>query len=135
MTIERRAEVPSPKKLLTATLAALAIAGAILIAFVLPAEYGIDPLGTGRALGLTALANTSAEPSRAGDPPATGERARDAGPASAGPRRTSINPVLVPTATGAPTMKDTFIAEPGRFQFDSRELTLTPGEGMRSNTT
>lgn len=39
-----------------ATAVAFAIAVVVLVVAVLPAEYGIDPLGTGRALGLTALA-------------------------------------------------------------------------------
>ncbi len=43
-----------------ATALALAAATFILVAFVLPAEYGIDPLGTGEALGLTRIAGTSA---------------------------------------------------------------------------
>lgn len=38
---------------------ALVIAAIVLVVAVLPAEYGIDPLGTGRALGLTALAGVS----------------------------------------------------------------------------
>ena len=119
-------EAPSLKKLLTATGIALLAAAMILVAFVLPAEYGIDPLHTGRALGLTELANSSAEPAK---PAATSST-----PATASTSETVkayINPVLVPSPTGeAPTMKDTFIAQPGRFQFDSREITLAPGEGM-----
>jgi hypothetical protein len=35
--------------------AALLIAGLILVGAVLPAEYGVDPLGIGRRLGLTAI--------------------------------------------------------------------------------
>ena len=42
-----------------ATLAALVVAGALLVTTVLPAEYGLDPLGTGRLLGLSALADTN----------------------------------------------------------------------------
>ncbi len=42
-----------------ATASAFAIAVVVLVVAVLPAEYGIDPLGTGRALGLTALAGVS----------------------------------------------------------------------------
>ena len=42
-----------------ATIAALVIAVIVLVVAVLPAEYGIDPLGTGRALGLTALAGVN----------------------------------------------------------------------------
>ncbi|HEY6815375.1 MAG TPA: hypothetical protein VI168_07550, partial [Croceibacterium sp.] len=46
---------PSRKKLLIGSVAALAAAGIAVVGFVLPAEYGIDPLGIGKALGLTKL--------------------------------------------------------------------------------
>ena len=46
------------KRIVLATLAALAGANAILFAFVLPAEFGVDPTGVGAALGLTGLAAT-----------------------------------------------------------------------------
>ncbi|MDP3294219.1 MAG: hypothetical protein Q8M37_05705 [Nevskia sp.] len=49
-------------QLLKATGLALAVAAVILVTAVLPAEYGIDPTGIGRTLGLTAL---SAEPAPA----------------------------------------------------------------------
>lgn len=44
-----------------ATAGALAVALVVLVTTVLPAEYNIDPLGTGRALGLTALATAGQE--------------------------------------------------------------------------
>jgi len=47
-----RPELPSSRQLLRATLVAIVVASVILVAVVLPAEYGIDPLGTGRATGL-----------------------------------------------------------------------------------
>jgi hypothetical protein len=47
---------PSRPAILKATAIALAVAAAILISIVLPAEYGIDPLRTGALLGLTNLA-------------------------------------------------------------------------------
>lgn len=53
---------PSRKRLALATLAALAVAGIVLVTIVLPAEYGIDPLGTGEALGLVALSGGGAAP-------------------------------------------------------------------------
>jgi len=37
--------------------AALLAAGLILVIAVLPAEYGVDPLGVGRRLGLTAMSD------------------------------------------------------------------------------
>jgi hypothetical protein len=43
-------------RIMAATLGAVAVALLLLIAVVLPAERGVDPIGTGRLLGLTALA-------------------------------------------------------------------------------
>jgi len=51
--------VASNTRILRATAIALAVAVVVLFAAILPAEYGIDPLGTGRALGLTALSGTT----------------------------------------------------------------------------
>ena len=47
------AVAPSVRMLARTTAIALTVAGAILVTVVLPAEYGVDPLGTGRRLGLT----------------------------------------------------------------------------------
>ncbi|MFQ3209317.1 MAG: hypothetical protein ACI9U5_001969 [Colwellia sp.] len=47
----------SNKALVKSTIIAVAIAGLVLISFILPAEYNIDPTGIGAKLGLTALAN------------------------------------------------------------------------------
>lgn len=44
------------KSLVRGTVAAALLAGAALVTIILPAEYGIDPLGTGKALGLTQIA-------------------------------------------------------------------------------
>lgn len=46
----------SARQILLALAGSLLIAGACLITLVLPAEYGLDPLGTGKLLGLTGLA-------------------------------------------------------------------------------
>ena len=44
--------LPSRRTLLRSTVMALATAAALLITVVLPAEYGIDPIGVGQVLGL-----------------------------------------------------------------------------------
>jgi len=54
-TPESGLEPPTWKRLALSAAIAAAAATVALVAFVLPAEYGIDPLGIGRALGLTAL--------------------------------------------------------------------------------
>ncbi len=91
---------PSMSTLVKTTIAALIAAGAILVAFVLPAEYAIDPLGTGRLLGLTEIAS----PSVAAD---------DVVPEGA---------AMVPTRTGP------IGAYPGEFKLDVFDITLAPYE-------
>ena len=51
-------EAPSRKAIAKATGIALAVALLLLFTTVLPAEYGVDPLKTGAALGLTGLAKS-----------------------------------------------------------------------------
>lgn len=48
-------ELPSASSLIKATVLAAALGLLILITFVLPAEYGIDPTGLGDKMGLTLL--------------------------------------------------------------------------------
>lgn len=50
-----RAELPSAGQLLRSTVIAALIAAGLLVTAVLPAEYGIDPTGIGRVLGLTPM--------------------------------------------------------------------------------
>jgi hypothetical protein len=63
-------DLPSSRQLLRATLVAIAAASVILVAIVLPAEYGIDPLGTGRATGLYRPPVGAAVPATASAPAA-----------------------------------------------------------------
>jgi hypothetical protein len=53
---------PSRAKLVKATLVALLVAGVVLVVAVLPAEYDIDPLGIGEALGLRVLSGPVSGP-------------------------------------------------------------------------
>lgn len=55
-TVPPASRAPSRKKLLIGSAVALGAAAVALVVFVLPAEYGIDPTGAGKALGLTKLA-------------------------------------------------------------------------------
>jgi hypothetical protein len=48
-------DLPSTRTLVRSTVIALAVAAAVLGTVVLPAEYGIDPTGVGRVLGLTQM--------------------------------------------------------------------------------
>ena len=61
---------PELPQLIKATFSAVLIAAVLLICVVLPAEYGIDPTGAGKAIGLFRLSSTAAE-SSAPPPPTT----------------------------------------------------------------
>ena len=54
--------VPSKGTLAKATAVALVVAAILLVTIVLPAEYGIDPLGAGAATGLISLSQTQPPP-------------------------------------------------------------------------
>jgi hypothetical protein len=47
------------ERIALATAAAMFVAGVLLVTVILPAEYGVDPVGTGRLLGLTQIAGAS----------------------------------------------------------------------------
>ena len=55
------AELPSSAQLLRSTIIAAVSAAVILITVILPAEYGIDPTGAGRVLGLTEMGEIKQE--------------------------------------------------------------------------
>lgn len=54
-------ELPSSAQLLRSTIIAAVGAAAILVTVILPAEYGIDPTGAGRVLGLTDMGEIKQE--------------------------------------------------------------------------
>jgi hypothetical protein len=92
--------VPSSRQLAVASGIAAGAAALVLVVAVLPAEYGIDPLGTGKALGLLALAKPAAAPL---PPPAPGA-------------------ALVPVVDGPAAIY------PAEYKVDQRELVLGPYE-------
>jgi hypothetical protein len=91
----------SGRALVKATLIALVVAVIVLVTAVLPAEFGIDPLGVGRATGLTDLfAAGGAE-----DAPST-------------------------PATVTPGLAGPVFPRPYDWRLDTREFTIPPGVGM-----
>jgi hypothetical protein len=95
---------PAPMRLVRATLTAAALAGALLVTVVLPAEYGIDPTGIGRATGLYRAPEAAAEPLPEG---VASNAGAGAGAAGAGSLFKSTTP----------------------YRSDEMSLTLAPGEG------
>jgi hypothetical protein len=71
-TTTRLALAEQRARIATAAAAAMLVAGVLLMATILPAEYGVDPLGTGKLLGLTSLAQAN-EPAAVEGASAEGE--------------------------------------------------------------
>lgn len=67
--MERLALAEQRARIALAAAGAMLVAGVLLMAAILPAEYGVDPLGSGKLLGLTSLAKANAAPA-AGEAPA-----------------------------------------------------------------
>lgn len=113
-----RHELPSSRALLRSTLIALATAIVLLVTVVLPAEYGVDPTGVGRVIGLTQMGEIKMELAREA---AAAEAADGTAPASA-PAVASVEPVAdaASEATGG---------TPPAPSTDEVSITLTPGQG------
>lgn len=96
--------LPSKTSLIKATVGAAMLGGALLVATVLPAEYGIDPTGLGKAMGLTAL-----------------NRSIDSVPS---------NQILSPAITGIDSQDNSAVHKHDEtYQTKTFSLKLAPGQG------
>jgi hypothetical protein len=114
-----RAELPSSKQLLRSTILAAISALVLLVAVVLPAEYGIDPTGVGRVLQMTKMGEVKQQ------------LAAEAAADTAGIPVANANTAQT-TTKGAPvnTMTaSTPAAEPKVQWRDETPFTLKPAEG------
>jgi hypothetical protein len=126
------AQLPTSAQLLRSTLIAASVAGALLITVVLPAEYGIDPTGIGRALGLVQMGEIKMQLHHE----AEADRARDQ--ATEADRRSSLfgsvfaQFVIGPAAAHQPTRApgSTEASSAGASRSDETTVTLKPGEGV-----
>ncbi|MHB1260131.1 MAG: hypothetical protein ACYC2H_00300 [Thermoplasmatota archaeon] len=74
MTSSGASELPTRSKLVAATAIAVAVVLLVIVAFVLPAEYGKDPTGIGKLTGVRDLYGTTAAGAIEPGPNATTER-------------------------------------------------------------
>jgi hypothetical protein len=105
-------EPPSSRRLLTSTAIALAIAAVILVTVVLPAEYGVDPTGIGRVLGLQEMGEIKMR--------LAAEAAADDSVASAAASVPAASPAGTSATVGAP------VADSGRS--DVTISVIAPGK-------
>jgi len=113
-------ELPSSRALLRSTLIAAATASVLLVTVVLPAEYGVDPTGFGRMIGLTEM----------GEIKMTLAREAAAAEAAAG---ATLSPSQEPAAASpdpaaAAALESTVETTPAPVS-DEVSLTLDPGQG------
>ena len=109
-------ELPTTAKLNRATGLAALIAGAILVTTVLPAEYGIDPTGIGKVLGLKEM----------GDVKEAAHLAEQAPVANAAAATTGPTAIATATSSGVKTGNVTLTLQPGEGQ--EVKATMKAGE-------
>ncbi|MFA9216148.1 MAG: hypothetical protein ACEQSK_03485 [Sphingomonadaceae bacterium] len=117
--------IVAPKKeLLRGMLVAAGVAGVLLVTTVMPAEYGIDPLGVGKALGLTQLHHPAKETGNA-----------DVGTAAAMPPGMS-GATKGSTVSAKGEERALTIASPQAvaYRADTMEIVLPPNTGMEVKT-
>jgi len=124
-----RAELPTSAQLFKSTIIAVVAAAAILVAIVLPSEYGIDPTGVGKALGLAEMGEIKTQLAEE----AEADRMRDQGNAV---------PAAAPAAVPAMPQQGSSLlgriyaeflvgsAQAQETRSDEMSLTLAPGEGV-----
>lgn len=109
-----RAELPSSRQLIRSTLFALVVAGGLLTTTVLPSEYGVDPTGIGRKLGLTQMGEIKTSLAK--------EATQEAPP----PSTSGAKPAASPQAVAAADAKPVSQAPAG--QTHQMAVTLQPGQ-------
>lgn len=112
-------ELPTSRQLITSTLVAGGVAAALLATVVLPSEYGIDPTGVGRLLGLTEMGEIKTQLAE--------EAARDAAADAKLATVPATNSTAAPTASGA--------LDAGTERSDTTTVQLAVGEGAEVKLT
>lgn len=123
-------ELPSTRALLKSTAIAAAVALVLLVAVVFPAEYGVDPTGIGRVLGLTQMGETkmalakeaaAADSAEAAEPSPADAAAPVAAPIAAAPTTPAAGDSAVRTHVTSVTLAPD----------QGREIKLAMREGAR----
>jgi len=142
--IPKREELPSTAKLIRSTIIAAIVALVLLVTVVMPAEYGIDPTGAGRALGLTEMGEIKEQ---LADEAAADEEAQMVAVQSPSDQQetetvqpeeptheTASAPEPVTSAEEEPQVSEAVQTEKPQWQ-DEVRVVLTPGEGTEFKLT
>ena len=120
--LPHRAELPSTAQLVRSMALAAASAVVLLLTVVLPAEYGVDPTGIGRLLGLTEMGEIKTRLAREAAEDAAAARGAKAAPAPTAAGQASVPPARPASDPPAPSRA-------GAAWRDEMSFTLAPGQG------
>jgi hypothetical protein len=126
-----RAELPTSRQLLRSTILAAISALVLLVAVVLPAEYGIDPTGVGRVLGMTKMGDIKQQlaAEAAADAAATALATKSPATGSSGlAAANAAEPAAKAAVVAVPKEPGQAVAPKVEWR-DEMSVTLTPGEG------
>lgn len=126
--IPSRAELPSTRQLVRSTIIAAVSAVVLLYTLVLPSEYGVDPTGIGRALGLTEMGEIKTRLTAEADADALAAANATAATPQAGATEQSP-PAPLPEPVAVPAAVDVVAKPAGQQWRDDMSITLKPGEG------
>ncbi|WP_070398448.1 transmembrane anchor protein [Hydrogenophaga sp. PML113] len=121
------ADLPSSRQLLRSTVIAAIVAAALLVAVVLPAEYGKDLTGMGRVLGLTEMGEIKTALAREAAADAAASARQREQPVASAPVASS-QPVTASAAPPVVAQAPVPASVPGWR--DELGFTLAPGQGI-----
>ncbi|MBA3059830.1 MAG: transmembrane anchor protein [Gammaproteobacteria bacterium] len=126
-----RAELPTSKQLLRSTVLAAISALVLLVAVVLPAEYGIDPTGIGRVLRMTEMGDIKQQlaAEAAADAAAAPPVAQSLTPGMAGMAVANAAEPPVKAAVAVAPTQSAKVTTPKIEWRDEMPVTLKPGDG------
>lgn len=116
-----KSELPSKAKLVKSTILAAVSAGVLLVTVVMPAEYGIDPTGAGRFMGLKKMGEIKVSLAR--------EAAAQQAAVPAAGDQTAALPAGMPVPDITAEVKPTPVAAAAKIRTDEMQVTLAPNEG------
>ena len=114
-------QAPSAKRLVVSVVLAAVVAAVLLVTVILPAEYGVDPTGIGRALGLTEL-SAPARTITVTDVPAGNERVREIEIPDAGEPVPLPNPAVHQAQDAPPQTRTVTVMIPGDGQTEIKTV-------------
>lgn len=122
-------DLPSSSRLLKSTLIAAVVAVLLLVTVVLPAEYGIDPTGIGRALGLAEMGAIKTQLAAEAESDAIGDAASAEAAAAQAPQQALALDVQEPAGAESPAAATEQEAKPESAWRDEMRVELSTGEG------